>query len=849
MHRFSALLLLLLAIPASLAGTARASCPAPDSLYAAHHPRLLFETEDIAMLRARVNGSGPAADAFAFMEQMTDGLYLQYPLFLQTGEWYGLEVLPHLGLVGHLREPVDTAALTAGRDITVNIANGFSPDLDEAHSGMRLRALAVGYDLFFADAPDSLRCIVRTEMEAYMTLMTSSLAYAVFEYPPYLANHSAMFGAALGLAAICLWDETDPALAANALAMCDRIVDALASRMIDAKGAYHEGAFYATWTMRQLVYYFEARRRFDGTDYAQHPRVRALERWLACEVLPEGDARSLNLNDSSWHSRPLAYYPTYFEWAMSRWNSGLSSWLHERLVGQYGYDWGNSADKTSVVLWYQALPGVQPGTVLPPRTLFPGVGLYHFRTGWQEQASSDDVVFAFHSGRFEGGHQQEDQNGFVLHGYGGRFVVDHGSGVSESEAHNMVFIDGAGQHNAGHSIGTDGEIVEHMITGFADFLMGDATRAYTTYSAYNAPDQPLPGTDWSWGYKGANPVEFAHRRVLAVDDGTVPPWFAVMDDIRKDGAPHNYTWRLHTADSNNVDVSAAPFEITAPNGSFMHIHPLRPSDYGVSTIPFDNGTPEPDATVIRVSTTAVEPNFAFLLMPFPSGATPAAVTTTPAAWGFAAQIASGATSDVLIRNESGGTVSTHGITTDADVCVVRRVSGTPVAYLASDMTTLTINGTLFAEILDGAAGCALAGATLTIDRYDAQFRFLDTGATELRYGEQNLGLAGDGNGYLVSDAVTAAPRPTPLVATPIVRIYPNPFNPTTIIEVRAARGEHVSVDVYDVRGRHVRTLHNGPARSEALHLVWNGTGVATGTYFVVVKTPRDRGVAKAVMLK
>ena len=149
----------------------------------------------------------------------------------------------------------------------------------------------------------------------------------------------------------------------------------------------------------------------------------------------------------------------------------------------------------------------------------------------------------------------------MLHGYGGRFVVDHGSLVKDSNAHNMVLIDGAGQHNAGGSIGTDGRVTEHMLTGFADYVMGDATDAYATYSFYNSPDEPISGSDWSWGYGGANPVEYAHRRVLAVDDGTVPPWFAIMDDIRKDGAPHLYTWRLHTSDSNTVDTSGTPFVV------------------------------------------------------------------------------------------------------------------------------------------------------------------------------------------------------------------------------------------------------------------------------------------------
>ena len=76
---------------------------------------------------------------------MTNSVYLHYPANQITGDWYGMETLPHLGLVGYLRNPTDESVLMIGREITLNIVNGYEPDLDEAASGMRLRALALGY--------------------------------------------------------------------------------------------------------------------------------------------------------------------------------------------------------------------------------------------------------------------------------------------------------------------------------------------------------------------------------------------------------------------------------------------------------------------------------------------------------------------------------------------------------------------------------------------------------------------------------------------------------------------------------------------------------------------------------
>jgi hypothetical protein len=128
-------------------------------------------------------------------------------------------------------------------------------------------------------------------------------------------------------------------------------------------------------------------------------------------------------------------------------------------------------------------------------------GLYYYRSGWPSGATSNDIVMSFYSGKFQGGHAQEDQNQFALRAYGNSFAIDHGAGstAKESESHNMVFIDGKGQHNAGSSIGTDGAISDYILGDFADAVTGDATAAYTTYSEFNAPNYPIAGTDWSWG--------------------------------------------------------------------------------------------------------------------------------------------------------------------------------------------------------------------------------------------------------------------------------------------------------------------------------------------------------------
>jgi hypothetical protein len=828
-----------------------------DSLYLAHHPDLLFSTLGVSALRAKVLDGGEDDEAYEFIRDYFHVVYAPLAPAALLGSFYGLEAIPCIGLVAHLESPPDAAALAKGKALTAYIADSYAPDLNEANSGMRLRSLALGYDLFYKDATEAERAAIRDEMVLYLQLMTTSYVYRGFEYRPYLGNHSAMFGAALGLAAICLQGEADATLLSNAMAMADRIVANLLEYQFDPGGAYNEGGLYALWTLRNLVYYFDARKRFDGYDFGEDATLRAVEGWLPYELLPEGSGHSHNLNDSPYQTTPFARYASYFAWAMNEWNSGLSSWLWEHAAGTYGVDLGMAADKAATVLWHRAIPPVDPNATLPRHRVWPQRGLYHFRTGWQSAATSqDDLLFSFYSGKFQGGHAQEDQNQFALYAYGAKFAVDHGAGGmgKESEAHNMVFIDGQGQHLAGSSIGTDGRIAEYLLGGFADYVVGDATQAYGTYSEFNAPGVPFPGTDWSWGYSGANPVQFAYRRVLVVHGNAAPPYVVVMDDIDKDGAPHAYQWRMHTYGANTVDASTSPWTVNAPNAT-LDIHALYPLEDAVTvtTQPFDNQNADPNSTLLRVSHTATNPRFSFLLIPRKQSMPPPAVERHVYAWGFACSIDwGGGVVDHVLRNDSGAPVAHAHVATDGRVTWVREVGGAVDGYLAAVASSLVVGGTAHVTIFDGTVTCEMSGSTISLDRDDADFRFFDAGIAKVCCREQSLGFAFDGD-YIVSSAATAV-GDTPARGALSLDAYPNPFNPTTTIRIAGDANPRVDVVVYDVAGRHVRQLWSAPLRVASRTIVWDGRDdggrpVASGTYFLRASTPAESRTLKLTVLK
>jgi hypothetical protein len=68
----------------------------------------------------------------------------------------------------------------------------------------------------------------------------------------------------------------------------------------------------------------------------------------------------------------------------------------------------------------------------------------------------------------------------------------------------------------------------------------------------------------------------------------------------------------------------------------------------------------------------------------------------------------------------------------------------------------------------------------------------------------------------------------PAVATRLVDIAPNPFNPETRITYEVARAGRVQLEVYDLQGRRVRTLIDAEQGAGRHDEAWNGLDDAGG---------------------
>jgi len=93
--------------------------------------------------------------------------------------------------------------------------------------------------------------------------------------------------------------------------------------------------------------------------------------------------------------------------------------------------------------------------------------------------------------------------------------------------------------------------------------------------------------------------------------------------------------------------------------------------------------------------------------------------------------------------------------------------------------------------------------------------------------------------------------------TALQQNYPNPFNPVTTIEYDLGfvdgPYQKVSMTIYDILGRNVKTLVNEQQSIGRYRLKWNGkdqngVNVASGIYFVHLLTDMGRSQTKKIML-
>jgi len=84
--------------------------------------------------------------------------------------------------------------------------------------------------------------------------------------------------------------------------------------------------------------------------------------------------------------------------------------------------------------------------------------------------------------------------------------------------------------------------------------------------------------------------------------------------------------------------------------------------------------------------------------------------------------------------------------------------------------------------------------------------------------------------------------------------YPNPFNPATNIEFQLPQASHVTLKIYDLQGRLVKTLTNGEFSAGTHRVEWDGrdehgNGAASGIYLYHIKAGNYVETRKMVLMR
>ena len=84
--------------------------------------------------------------------------------------------------------------------------------------------------------------------------------------------------------------------------------------------------------------------------------------------------------------------------------------------------------------------------------------------------------------------------------------------------------------------------------------------------------------------------------------------------------------------------------------------------------------------------------------------------------------------------------------------------------------------------------------------------------------------------------------------------YPNPFNPSTVISFSLKKDEFVSVDIYDMTGKHIICLINDKKKVGTYNINWSGRDkndalITTGQYFYQLRTSSSSTTMKMLFIK
>ena len=318
------------------------------------------------------------------------------------------------------------------------------------------------------------------------------------------------------------------------------------STNFDRQGAFYESVNYANYALSEyLLFHLAVANALGPSALPDIPILKTTGDFFVDTAYPtEGDMLSVNFGDSSLHAsgaRTLrlllanGYDADAYHWYLGRTDPGFNDPI------------GLVYDRTRAV--------EQPPQDLPTSILYPDIGWAVLRSSWTDNAT----MLAAKSG-FTWNHAHPDAGSFVLFHGGKPLLIDSGncsysrreysSYYRQSEAHNVVLIDGEAQNpeacaRGDRGVKTPGRLHRLLDAAGIKYVFADATGP----------------TAWKFSRN--------YRHFLWIDDVIL-----IFDDIRAH-APGQLEWLLHYEGTVQRDGAAL---LVANEEARAIVRPLFPKE-------------------------------------------------------------------------------------------------------------------------------------------------------------------------------------------------------------------------------------------------------------------------------
>jgi hypothetical protein len=117
-----------------------------------------------------------------------------------------------------------------------------------------------------------------------------------------------------------------------------------------------------------------------------------------------------------------------------------------------------------------------------------------------------------------------------------------------------------------------------------------------------------------------------------------------------------------------------------------------------------------------------------------------------------------------------------------------------------------------------------------------------------------LSISEDGTNWMMVASETLTYGGALPLKTHITSVSPNPFNPSTLIEFDVSKSSHISLCVYDLEGKVVKTVCDNFMSADHYQFTWNGkcesgSIVSAGIYLLVLESNTTTDFKKITLLK